>query len=71
MLFAEGTDQLACFLNLPRVEACGRLIKQQHFGFAEQRLGEAHALAVALGQFVDFTIDHSLQAAGIDDAVEF
>ena len=35
------------------VEACGGFVKQQYFGFAQQRLGEGEALAHAFGVGAD------------------
>ena len=54
-----------------RVEADGRLVEQQHVGPPQQRLREADALAVALGEFEYFAAEDVLQPACGDRAVEF
>ena len=41
-----------------RVEADRRLVEDQHLGIAEERLGEAHALPVALGELADEPVLH-------------
>ena len=63
MILPERTDHFAGFLDLSWIQAGSGFIEQQHFGFAEQCLRQPDALAIALGQLVDFTPEHALQAA--------
>ena len=48
VLAAELLDQLAHFRDLLRVQASRRLVEDQHIRVVNQRLRQAHALAVTL-----------------------
>ena len=49
-LRAQGADEGEHVADLPRVEAVGGLVEDQHLGLVDERLGESDALAVALGE---------------------
>ena len=49
----EAVDQLADFDDLLGIEAGGGLVEDQDVGVVDDRLGEADALAVALGELAD------------------
>ena len=53
VLAGERPDEGADLGDLLRVQPDGGLVEDQHLGIAQQRLGQAHALAVALGQLAD------------------
>ena len=50
---AQVADQVADLDDLLRVQTDGGLVKDQHLGIADESLGDAHSLAVALGQILD------------------
>ncbi len=53
VLAGQGPDEGADLGDLLGVETDGGLVQDQHLGVAQQRLGQAHALAIALGQLAD------------------
>ena len=60
MMLAQAFDQGADFDDLVGVEAHGGFVQDQHRRIADQRLGEAHPLFVALGQVFDQPAVHIL-----------
>ena len=62
MGLAQVMDQAADFDHLRRVQADGGLVQDDDLGGAQQRPGNTHALAVALGQVADQPPFHLLQA---------
>ena len=50
MLLPQLPDQVADFNDLKRVKADGRLVQNDDFGIAQQRLRNTDALLVAFGQ---------------------
>ena len=59
---AQVTDEGADLDHLRRIQTDGWLVKDDDFRRAQQRGGNAHALAVALGQVADEAMLHPLQA---------
>ncbi|KJJ18721.1 hypothetical protein HMPREF3156_01002 [Neisseria sp. HMSC06F02] len=53
------------------VEACGGFVKQQYFGFAQQRLGEGEALAHAFGVGADAAAGGLGNADALEEFVVF
>ena len=53
MIFSECADEVSDLNDLPRVEPDGRLVKDDHLRVADQRLRNAHALLIALGEIAD------------------
>ena len=68
LVLAQLADQLADLVLLVRVEAVGGLVQDQHLGVVDQRLREAGAVAVALGQGVDRLVQHRVEEAALDGA---
>jgi hypothetical protein len=68
LALAELADQVAHLVLLVRVEAVGRLVEDQHLGLVHQRLREAGAVAVALGERVDRLVQHRGEEAALDRA---
>jgi len=71
VLAAQFANQVADFDDLARVQANGGLVKHQHGRIAHQRLRQAHALPVALGQVADNAVCHGRQAAALHHPVHF
>ena len=44
---AEHFDKIAYLDDLARVKSYGRFVEYKHFGVADKRLSDTHALAVA------------------------
>ena len=63
LVAAELADQVAHLVLLVRVEAVGRLVHDQHLGIVDQRLREAGAVLVALGQRVDRLAQHRFRGS--------
>ena len=55
VILAQGADQIADLNDLLGVEAYRRLVENDDLGRADECAGDAHALAVALGQVLDDT----------------
>jgi len=70
VLGSEAADHLARFLDLAGVEPGGRLVEEQHLGRAQERLGQAEALAVALRELEDLVTEHLLEPAGGGHALD-
>ena len=66
----EALDQLAGLDDLLGVEAGGRLVEDQHVGVVQDGLGEADALAVALGELADELPAHVADAGLADRLVD-
>ena len=60
--FAQLLDQAAHLNHLRRVQPHGGLIQNDDLGAAQQRLGDAHPLAVPFGQVADQPGHHAGQA---------
>ena len=58
VLLSQLADEGTHLQNLLGVQAHGGLIQNQHLGEAQQRLGQAHTLAIALGQVADEAAQH-------------
>src|SRR5579863_206900 len=65
-LAREAADELANFVNLPRVEADGRLVEHEYGRIMNQGLGEPDALAIALGELPADAMSHLGEAADVD-----
>src|SRR5205807_1386592 len=63
-------NQLARLDDLPRVEASGRLVEDQDGRIDEQGVGQADALAIALGQGADELATDVGQPAAVDDGLD-
>ena len=80
LVLADLTDEGADFLELVGVEAGGGLVEDEHVGVVDERLSEADALLVALGELGDALVgfggeachaDHLLHpVAGIGDLID-
>ena len=68
LVLAQLADQVPHLVLLVRVEAVGGLVQDQHLGIVDQRLREAGAVLVALGQRVDRLVQHRRQEAALDRA---
>src|SRR3954469_463912 len=66
---AELLDEVPHLVLLVRIEAVGRLVHDQHIRIVDQRLREAGAVLVSLGERVDRLVQHRLQEAELDHAV--
>ncbi len=64
VLAGERLDQLPHLDDLGGIEADGGLVEDEHLRVAEQRLGEAHSLPLALGEVPDHPLDE-LVAVGL------
>ena len=62
----ELADQLADRDDLPRIEADRRLVEHQDARVVEDGGGEAHALAVALGEGADDLVAHVGEQAALE-----
>ena len=58
VLLSQRVDQVTDLDDLQWVKADGWLIQDNHLRVAQQRLGNAHALAIALGQVLDQPVLH-------------
>src|SRR3954454_12697649 len=67
---AQLADEVAHLVLLVRVEAVGRLIHDQDIRVVDQRLREAGAVLVALRQRVDGLVEHRVEEAALDYAVQ-
>ncbi|MCZ7686445.1 MAG: hypothetical protein M5U28_49885 [Sandaracinaceae bacterium] len=65
-LLADLLDELADLDRLVRVEAAHRLVEDEDGRLVDQRLREADALLVALGELADGLRDHVLEADLLD-----
>ena len=70
MLLAQLLDEVADLDDLDGVQAHGGLIQDDDPGVAQQSLGNAHTLLVALGQGGDAAAPHTLDLHLIDDLVD-
>lgn len=68
MLLPQQLDEVADFNNLLRVQTHGRLVEDEHLRVADERLRDADALAVALGEVFD---DPPVHVADADDLADF
>ena len=66
----QALDQVADADDLQGIQAAGGLVEDQDVRVVDQRLGQAGALLVALGQFADVLLVLGDQAAGLDAPVE-
>src|SRR5580704_1231576 len=62
----QRANQLADFDYLARIESYSRLIENQHFGIAQDRLRDSDALPITLRQFADELAPHVLEPAGLE-----
>src|SRR5213594_3301262 len=67
---AQATDQLADLHHLLRVKADGGLVKDEHLRFVYQRLGDADALAIPLGQVANNAVSDLFQATRLHHSVD-
>ena len=58
ILLGQLADEGTQLQNLLGVQAHGGLIQNEHLGEAQQRLGQAYTLAVALGQVANEAAQH-------------
>ena len=65
-VFDEGAD----FNNLLGVQAHGGLVQNEHRGVADQRLGNAHALLIALGEVADEPVVHVFDLHQLADLLQ-
>ena len=66
LLLAQVLNQPPSLHYLNWVNAYGRLIQHQYFGFMQDGLGDAHSLAKAFGEFADDSFVVIPQLANID-----
>ena len=64
---AQVLDQGADLNDLLGVQAHGGLVQDQHRGVADERLGNAHTLLIALGQVADEPVIHILDLHQLAD----
>ena len=62
--------QAANFMNLPRIETDRRLVEHQHGRIVNQRLRQADALPIALGQLPANPVRHVGQPANFEHVLE-
>ena len=67
MVTAQVLDQGADLNDLLGVQAHGGLVQDQHRGVADERLGNAHTLLIALGQVADEPVIHILDLHQLAD----
>ena len=65
MLFAQLLDQGTDLQDLPGVKAHGRLVQNHDLGIAQNGLGDAHTLTVALGEVGDQPVGHGGDPGGL------
>ena len=65
VLSAKLFNQLAGFDDLGRVEADGWLVQNQHSRVMQQRIGQAEALTISLGQVADRPTPDGFQPAAL------
>ena len=70
LVLAHALDEVAHLVLLVGIEAVGRLVHDQHVRIVDQRLREAGAVLVALGERVDALVEHVLEEAQLDRAVD-
>ncbi|MPM77346.1 hypothetical protein SDC9_124349 [bioreactor metagenome] len=70
MIPPQRVNDLSNFDDLLRVEAARRFVENDIFRIAAERLGNADALAIALGEIADQAILHVLQPDLIENALE-
>ena len=63
-------DEPADLVNLARVESDRRLVEHQHRRIVNDRLREAHALAIALGKLAADAMGHVGEAANLEHALD-
>ncbi len=61
----EALDQVARFVDLLGIEARGRLVQNQHVRIVDDRLGEAHALAVTFRKLPDDLVSNVRDGAAL------
>ena len=64
----QGPDQLARLVDLLRIESGGRLVEDQELGFVDERLREAHPLAIAAAELPDDVLPGLPERAALDRA---
>ncbi len=70
VLFAELADQVADLNDLLGVQTHRRLVQDDDGREPQNGLGQAHPLAVALGQVVNEAALHAVQPGHVDDALD-
>ena len=65
MSLAQVMDEVADLDHLGGIQANGGFVQNNHFGAAQQRGGNANALAVAFGQVADQPLFHFLQSGAL------
>ena len=66
----QRLEQVADFDDLLRVETGGGLVQDQHVGIVDDRLRQADALPVALGELADQLVPHVADGAALDHLVD-
>ena len=66
----QGADQLARLVDLLGIETGGRFVEDQQFGLVDERLREAHPLAVAAAQLPDDALPGLPEGAALDRALD-
>src|SRR5205823_10121315 len=70
VLAGERFDELAYLDDLGGIETDGGLVEDEHLGIAEQRLGEADALLLSLGEVADHPVEELRAARLCGDALD-
>ncbi len=66
---ASVLDELARLDDLLGIEARGGLVEDQHIGVVDDRLGQADALPVALGELAQQLVAHVADGAALQDLI--
>ncbi len=66
LLLGHLGDELAHLVLLVGIEPVGGLVHDQHLGVVEDRLGDADAALVALGQGLDRLLEHRTETGPLD-----
>ena len=70
MVAAQVFDEGADLDDLLGVQAHGGLVQNEHRGVADQRLGNAHALLIALGEVADEPVVHVFDLHQLADLLQ-
>ena len=70
MRFTERLDKIADFNDLNGVQADRWLVQDNDLRVSQQRLRNADALTIALGECADQTVAHSLNAGALGNLVD-